>query len=270
VDVILDAAFPFIQTKIRIHKIIKVQALKGWDIGSPMFGNYNIPLNIEQGDISLSVEKEGEGFLYKRECLGKKTKKALLTSNGEILLNPVEPLNVPKALTAYLLIAFEKALLIEPKATKKIFITFPVEIGVYINSAADSQLIDVFALTKQKFTLYGDPRNGIICRYWKSEVNTTPPSTNHLQEGIIELILSNTTSEWVEVSKAMFNGYGMKIWYNDNLVAMRAAMKLKAGGIAETDFEETPPENGMSNALEIYTTKKLSIASTKCVMEYGL
>jgi len=66
-----------------------------------MYGYYNIPLRIEKEGISLSVEKEGEILVYRRECLDEKVEKVLLASNSKILLSPVEPLSKPKEITPY-------------------------------------------------------------------------------------------------------------------------------------------------------------------------
>ena len=96
------------------------------------------------------------------------------------------------------------------------------------------------------------------------------PTVNVLQQGVIELSLTNATTGWVELTQAVFNAYGMKIFYNDRLVAMKASIKLRAGDIAETDFENSPLENGMTHSLEAYTARKLLVTSTKFVMEYGL
>ena len=89
-----------------------------------MFGYHKIPLHIEQDGIPLSVQREGENLLYKRACLEEEVEKTLLAGTGKVLLNPVEPLNKPKVLTQYLLIEFEKALVIEPRGTERISLHF--------------------------------------------------------------------------------------------------------------------------------------------------
>jgi uncharacterized protein len=235
-----------------------------------MFGKYDMPLNIEKEGVSISIEKEGDAYSYSRECLEEKVKKTLLIGNGRLLINPVEPLNKPKSITPYLLIKFEKKLVVEPKATKKIFLTFPVEIAAFIAIENDFELLDVFTLTNMKFTLYGDSRNGFICKYWKSEVYSVMPTVDILQQGVIELSLTNSSATFTELTQAVFNAYGMKIFYSDGLTAMKATIKLRAGDIAETDFEDSPLENGMTRSLEVYTSKKLLVTSTKFLMEYGI
>jgi hypothetical protein len=235
-----------------------------------MFGYYDVPLKIVEEGISLCVQKEGKGLVYRRECLEEQIEKNLLASKGKILLNPVEPVNKPKALTSYLLIEFEKALMTEPKGTKTVFLTFPVEIGVYITTDKDFEILDILTLTKQKFTLYGDPKNGVICKYWKSPVYSTMPSPDPIREGFIELNVINTNSNWIEATRAVFNALGMKLYYNNKTVSMKANMNLRTGNSAETEFVDIPLKRGMKKSLEIYKPGKLSVVKPKFIMEFGL
>ena len=235
-----------------------------------MFGQYDIPIRIEQEGITVSVQKEGENILYMRECLGESTEKILAASSGKLLLNPVEPVNKPKALAWHLLIELEKTMQVEPKGTRSIFHTFPVEIAVYISANEEFEVIDAFTLARQKFTLYGDPINGVICKYWKSSIYTAEPSLNRIKEGLIELAVTNTTTGWVEATKAVFNAYGMKTYYDDERVSMKASMKLKGGGSAETECMDEPLVEGMTKSLEIYTARKLTVTKQKFIMEFGL
>jgi hypothetical protein len=92
-----------------------------------MFGYYEVPLGVEKEGISLSVERKGEVLLYRKECVDEKVGKIILASTGKIIINPIEPLNKPKELTSYLLIEFERTLVVEPGATQKIYVTYPVE-----------------------------------------------------------------------------------------------------------------------------------------------
>lgn len=235
-----------------------------------MFGYYDIPLDMSKDGIAMSFKKEGEGFHYLRECLGEKVEKTVLINNGKVLLNPVEPVNKPKMLTPYLLIQFQRAIVIGPKETKRVFLTFPIEIGAYIHANEDLQLLDIFTFTPPKFTLYGDPRNGHICKYWKSDIHSSIPVVDRLLEGVMDLSITNSNSEWVEVTRTVFNAYGMKIFFSDTLVSMNADMKVKGGNIAETDFQDMPIENGMKSSSEIFTSKKLAVTSPKFVMEFGI
>jgi hypothetical protein len=235
-----------------------------------MFGHYTIPLEIAAAGISLTIKRDGEGFRYQSACNGATVEKLLLTRAGAVLINPVEPLHRPKELTTTLLIELEKTLVVEPETTKTVFLTFPIEIGVFITTNENVEVLDIFTLVPQKFTLYGDPRTGVICKYWRSSVSATVPAVNPLLEGVIQLRISNTTSDWVNVTRVVFNAYTMKIYYNERLVAMRATMKIPLRNLAETTFLDEPLEHGMTKSLELYTARKLQVPLTKFLMEAGL
>jgi len=235
-----------------------------------MFGLHDIPLRIVQEGISLSVESEEGGLLYRRECMDEEVESFLLSSNGKILINPVEPLNKPKELTPYLIIEFERSIFIEPKSKRKMFATFPVEIGVFVHGKKNFQILDIFTLAEQKFTLYGDVRGGVICKCWESAVYSTVPDAKPIHEGVMELNMTNTTEKWVEVEKAVFNAYGMKIYYSDDMISMRANMKIMSEEVAETDFINSPIEKGMKKSLETYTSRKIPVITTKFLMEEGI
>lgn len=235
-----------------------------------MYREYEIPLEIAREGILLSLQREGGNLLYRSVCAGKTVEKILLASTRKVLINPVEPLNKPKDLTPYLLIEFDRTLIVEPGATRTIFVTYPQEIGVFILQGNHGDLLDILTLVKQKFTLYGDPRGGVICKYWWSEVYPSIPAVNPLHKGIMKLSITNTTSGWVEVTKAIFNAHGMKIYYNDELVALQATMKIMSRILAETDFVEAPLQEGMKKSLELYKARKLPVVGTKFVMEAGI
>jgi hypothetical protein len=235
-----------------------------------MYGFHAVPLKIENEDILITVEKTGDNLIYKREYSEAKVEKILLTKNNKILINPIEPLHKPRELTPYLLIKPEKPIVIEPKVKKIIYLKFPLEIGIFVSGLEEFQVLDILTLVRQKLTLYGEVRGGIICKFWESELFDSAPSVNPLEEGIIELTINNTTGRWYEITQPVFNAYGMKIYYGNKTVSMRATLKIYTGGIGETEFFDSPLYKGMSKSLELYTARKIPVVSTKFIMEWGL
>ncbi len=234
-----------------------------------MFGDYKLPLKIENELVQIEVLKELDSYSYCRKSEGETVSKLLLADQSKVVINPVEPLFTPKNITSFLLIEFDRTISVKPGMNHKIFITFPVEIGVFVSKKRDYELLDVFSFSKQKFTLYGDPSNGTICKHWKSQIFMSRPEVNPLYEGVIELTIRNNTTTWVSMNRALFKALGMKIYYNENLVAMRALMKLAEEEIAETEFQKSPLEANMRKSLELVTMKKLSVTSPKTVMMEG-
>jgi hypothetical protein len=235
-----------------------------------MFGSYDIPLKIEKEGISLSIDKDEDLYVYRRDAFYGKEEKVLHFNKGKVLLNPIEPLNKPKEITSFLLIEFERSFVMGPETTKIIFIKFPIEVGVFISDGKNFEILDVLTLANQKFTLYGDPTSGMICKYWKSDLFPSIPEANPMLEGVMEVNITNATARWIEVSKAVFNAYDMRIYYDPDLVSMRARMKILGEQTAETMFNDSPLNKGMTKSMELYSARKVSMLGPKFVMEGGL
>ncbi|KPL19645.1 MAG: hypothetical protein AMJ92_02260 [candidate division Zixibacteria bacterium SM23_81] len=234
------------------------------------YGRHNLPVSLSREGFSISIDQVGDTWLYQRECDGDRVEKKLLTSINMVLINPVEPLNRPKEITSYLLVEFERPLMIEPGVKRRIFVTFPIEIGVFMSSKRGFEIIDILTMQKQKFTLYGNPRTGVICKYWKSSIHATEPQVDPIRQGVMRLNVSNVSDHWVEVTRAVFNAFGMKLFYSTDLVAMKATMKILGKYMAETDFSNSPLRKDMTNSLELYTSRKLIVTAPKFIMEQGI
>ena len=236
-----------------------------------MYGAYDYGLQLENEDVSIAVEKKG-GFLKYSRFLKQKNEyveKVLASDTGRIIINPVEPLNLPKEITKYLEIEFEP-IVVEPSSHKKVYLKFPVEIGVFATTKKSIDILDIFTLTNPKYSLYGPPDSGVICRWYRSDVFSDLPKTDPLKEGIIELHLQNTTHEWVEIKRVVFESFGMKIYYGE-FVSMIAEMKIVSKVVAETDFVNKPIKKGMKKALELHTARRIPVVERKgFLMEWGL
>lgn len=147
-----------------------------------MFGRYRGTFRRECGDILVEAESV-EGLLtYRRRCEGKTFERILVSDTGEVIINPVEPVNLPEEVTNYLQIEFSP-MMIEPGASRTVYLKFPVEIGVLVESAKDIKVLDVFALGTQKYTLYGSPTTGVIARWYQSEVYPEIPRSSPSARG---------------------------------------------------------------------------------------
>ena len=246
-----------------------------------MYGYYDPPFSVEQEGISISLDKTGDRWVYRRTSGKDEVEKLVLGDRKRIIINPVEPLNTPKEITPNLLIEFEKTLLLAGGEKKQIFLTFPVEIGVFIsdNGSKNPQLIDVLSLVRQKFTLYGEVSNGVVCKHWKSRLYSVSPTLNPLQEGVMELTLRNASSDWASISKAVFSAYGMKLYY-DGDVFMKARMDILNRNTAETGFDMQPINEEMKGylvkdqkirkeAFGVYGLRKLGFVPLKFYMGWG-
>ena len=234
-----------------------------------MYGHYELSdCSVNFGEVRIRIEEEGNAFRYIRE--GKEQKERIILSrNGRIIVNPVEPVNLPKEITNFMQLKLKEPAISEPKSSMEVYLTFPIEIGVFLAAKKNVDILDIFSLNNPKFSLYGNPRNGIICRYWESSVFSTIPKVDLKKEGILKLRIKNESSEWAEIRNAVFDIYGMKIYFDDEKVASRATMSLENPRVAETNFITKPLAEGMKKALELYTARKIPMVGKKFVMEWG-
>ena len=55
----------------------------------------------------------------------------------------------------------------------------------------------------------------------------------------MRLEISNEADEWVTVTRSVLDVHGMKIYYNEEMVAAQAKMNIISETKAETEFIET-------------------------------
>ncbi|MCF7918950.1 MAG: DUF432 domain-containing protein [Candidatus Cloacimonetes bacterium] len=235
-----------------------------------MYGVNKLPWNYETEDIKISLLKNGTGYEYLRDCQGKTANKLIQSDIDEILISPVEPLNLPNQISNFLLVEFFREMMLQPNFNALIYLTFPIEIGVFVGRKDKHEILDIFTLSRLKYTLYGEPRDGVICKYWQSTVHQQEPDTDPLREGVIQLNIVNNSHNWVQVNKALFNGNGMKLYYNKQYVSLKATMKILEEEAAEVEFHNSPLHRDMKKASELFSTRRLSSSSRKAVMLEGI
>ena len=235
-----------------------------------MFGQYTGTFRYESGDVLVEAERIDGLLTYRRKCEGRAFERILAISEAaRVTVNPVEPVNLPKDITDLIQIEFTPVVL-EPGATQTIYLKFPVEIGVFLSSEKGIDILDIFGAGTQKYTLYGPPAGGLITRWCRSAVYPRAPPVERFREGVMELSLLNTSSEWAHISCAVFNGANMRIFYNDDIVAATATMKIISPTMAETSFIDIPLVPGMTRSVELHKARKIRVISRGYLMEWGL
>lgn len=233
-----------------------------------VFGRYSLNnFSISLENFKVEIKKFGNSYVYIREG-SERVEKAILGDAAEVIVNPVEPVNLPKSITNYLMIEFRRKILLEPSREDHFYLTFPVEIGVFLIKDDEVGLVDIFSFVKPKYTLYGNPDQGVICRYWLSEVYDKIPEVEKLKEGVVELRITNQSEKWVEVSKVVFDVYTMQIYYNERMSFASAYMRVLSSKLAEAEFLESSFEGEQS--IGLYTTKPFQVVGKKFVMEWGI
>ncbi len=193
----------------------------------------------------------------------------MLTSAADVLvICPVEPVHLPEEITRYLEIAFPPVV-IRPAARKRIYLTFPVEIGVFLDTGQGFSQLDLFSLAPAKFSLYGTPAAGLVTRWHESRLYEDIPAPDPLREGVMELELNNVSSGAVEVRRAVFESSAMCIHYG-TIAAMKAELEIISTHLAETFISSRPSCGCTERAIARFAARKVPMVQQKgFFMEFG-
>jgi uncharacterized protein len=251
-----------------------VRAESGLDISFLMlnagsvFGVYPYPFRYESGEILVAVEQSDPFYTYSRVCRGTRVEKVIASPPGTILIHPVEPLTLPKQVTRFLEIRFPPVV-VEPLAEKTLYVTFPLDIGVFLEGKGDTGRLDVFSLQEPQYSLYGPSDCGVITRYHESGITGQIPATDPFREGVMRLSLKNMSRNWIEVSRAVFENTNMVLFY-DEIVGITARMELFSSLVAETNIGDLPFREGMKRSVGLSSGRKAPFVEKGFLMEHGV
>lgn len=98
-----------------------------------MFGKYDLSTNLKEQDVEIVVEGRGKRRRYYRKAGDDEVEKIIYADSGELVVCPVEPVNVPDmTISEHLLIEFDKPIVIEPETKGTFYLKFPVEVGFFL------------------------------------------------------------------------------------------------------------------------------------------
>ncbi|MDD1713155.1 MAG: DUF432 domain-containing protein [Methanoregulaceae archaeon] len=234
-----------------------------------VFGVYPFPFRYESGDILVAVEESDPFYTYTRECKGVRVEKVITSPPGTIHINPVEPLTLPKQVTRFLEIRFPPVM-VDPLAEKTLYLTFPLDIGVFIEIKGYTEKLDIFSLREQQYSLYGPSDRGVITRYHESGIWGYIPETDPVREGVMQLAIKNAGRSWIEVSRAVFESTNMALFFDDK-VGMTGHMELFSSLVAETDIIDRPFREGMKRSIGLSSGRRAPFVEQKgFLMEHGV
>lgn len=124
---------------------------------------------------------------------------------------PISPQNVPNRYANHMMLVLSSPIVIGAKSSIECYTLMPIEIGIVINST----IIDAYSLGYTKYTLYGIPERGIICRYYQSEVYTDIPKAEPLRTAIVRCLIKNYDNDTKTISKIVYPIEGADLYYNN-------------------------------------------------------
>ncbi len=187
------------------------------------FGDYMVA-----GYKLIFKKVNGKHLLYRRIGDGDVIVEKIVYGFEKIMFIPMYPVLTPKYITNYVLVEFETPIHIAPTDTTSSYIELPVDIAVYVYRDRVFTIIDVIPYTYPKYTLYGDPFNGHIARYYRTPIyhSTTTGSeesiyhtiTSRLGRALVRILFRNRTGEWVTVSRVLLDMSPLKIFYKPGTI----------------------------------------------------
>ncbi|MDD1659454.1 MAG: DUF432 domain-containing protein [Methanomicrobiales archaeon] len=220
-----------------------------------MFGEFSPPYTFEMDGLSLFLEMKEGHYLYRRDLAGNQVEKAISVGLSRLLVHPVEPFYTGSETAGHLELEFPP-LIIEAGATETIFLTFPVEIGIFVEGLRETEILDVFSVNRPKYSLYGSPHRGIITRFARSARHREPPTVDGTREGVLKLAIRNSLSEWTRVSRVVMDEAEIHL-YVAEFAAMLAMMRITGREAAEVTGVDRPLKGGMRRAHDFFTAKKI-------------
>ena len=220
-----------------------------------MFGEFSPPYSFEGDGLSLSLEMKEGHYLYRRDLAGELVEKAISVGLSRLLVHPVEPFYTGSELAGHLELEFPP-LIIEPGATETIFLTFPVEIGIFVEGIRDTEVLDAFSIEPPKYSLYGSPHHGFITRFAPSGRHRDLPAVNGARDGVLKLTVRNMLTEWATVSRVVMDSPEMHL-YSSDFAGLAAVMRITGRGLAEVTGIDRALKGGMSRAQDFFTARRI-------------
>jgi hypothetical protein len=220
-----------------------------------VFGEFPPPYRFERDDLSLSLEMREGHYQYRRDLAGSRVGKDISAGLSRLLVHPVEPFYSGPETAGHLEIEFP-ALIIEPEATETIFLTFPVEIGVFVEGIRTTEILDAFSWDPPKYSLYGSPHRGFVTRFAWSDRYREPPTVDGARKGVLKLTIRNMVPDWAKVSRVVMDSPEMHL-YSSDFAGLVAVMRIVGREAAEITGIDRPLKGGMNRARDFFTERRI-------------
>jgi hypothetical protein len=147
-------------------------------------------------------------------------------------------------------------LVLEAGATETFFLTFPIEVGIFVEGLRETEVLDVFSVESPKYSLYGSPHQGIITRYATSGRHRDIPPVDGIREGVLKLAIRNSLSVWTRVSRLVLDEAQIHLYVSE-FAGMMAMMRITGAEVAEVTGVDRALKGGMSRAHDLFTARRI-------------
>jgi len=138
---------------------------------------------------------------------------AVLPGDSVLLAEPSIPIFLPfQYESEALMIRLKEPVYVTPNYTSIFYLEAPFDIVVYDE---DGEIIDIFTIENPKYGLYGDPNNGVVCRYGKSSVYVSEDDIP-LTKAILPVKVRNSFNTTLKVTLVVVPYRLLKTYYGQN------------------------------------------------------
>lgn len=225
---------------------------------------------LKERGIVVEIEKVDGLFLYRRkggfpeDYVEKVTK---VSGEEGFVIHPVHSIQ-PEVSTS-LLLRLAKPLIVAPSSTVTIYVKAPINVGIYVVEKEVQRLIDSFNPTPYKYALYGPTSNGIICRFYRTDIFSKIPYAE-FWEAITKITIENETESFAEIKNVVYPLLNADVYIdNDGRAYIEAArLQIFRDNAGAVYLENEPPLAGLIKCPKQFGELQEKVA--KFIMEFGL
>jgi len=151
--------------------------------------------------------------------------------NSKVNLKPTVPLNVPSRITGYLMVEFKNPLVVSGE--KSYWVNVPYELKVIVNGNTVGYVTPV----NVKYILYGDIVDGIICRYFKSEVYSEAKGDSTVARAMLKFKIKGSKV----IRRIVLPAENVKFYVKDDIYYYEVLEVTSEGKIITVTLTGNPP-----------------------------
>ncbi len=233
------------------------------------YGEYPFKNDYIFDKFKFTFTLDSQVFRYFRETFDSQKKNLLISLNNidKIIVQPSEPLvsDLPKT---HLMLELSEPLVLPPDSEIRGFFDFPVSVAILVIVNNKITPIDLFQLLPNKFALYGNSHNGVLCRYWKTSFYPVPIEPRIFETGVLEIEIQNSSSSTITLTRLVMDFAYIELFYNWTVVKAKARARIQSESLCETQFLVPTDVHNFTKSYDLIPTKILS--SSKFIMLYGI
>lgn len=254
-------------------KNYKVMPFEGVLVQQLIYGSNlssEIITKLREEGITLRLEKQGSFTLYQREGgfpEGPLKKVVVTSKEGNFFVYPVH--SIHPEISTNLMLRLSRSIIIAPCSTTTIYVKVPISAGVYVFEGETQMLIDFFSRYQYKYALYGSTSNGIICRFYRTDVYLQVPD-EELWSATTKVIIENSSDNFCEVKNIVLPFLNTMIYIDERGVAYAGTVRLQISrdGFGVVSLDGVPPFDGLKECPQKFGRSQER--SARFLMEFGL